>query len=65
MYNSEHTVGVGAELSHPTIIHNPTNTQQNTGYIIFSKHITRFIHCVISVNTPRRRGWFISPVHHS
>jgi len=28
MYNSEHTVGVGADLSRPTIIHNPTNTPQ-------------------------------------
>ena len=42
----------GADLSRPYIIHNPTNTQQNKGYIIFNKHTTRFIHCVISANTP-------------
>ena len=30
MYNSEHSVGVGADSSRPTIIHNPTNTPQGS-----------------------------------
>ncbi|WP_449023745.1 hypothetical protein [Prevotella pallens] len=43
---SLHTFSDTTDSSRPYIIHNPTNTQQNTGYIIFSKHTTRFIHCV-------------------
>ncbi|WP_276697295.1 hypothetical protein [Prevotella pallens] len=53
MYNSEHSVGVGADSSRPTIIHNPTNTPQS----LFIAQYQRTIR--------RRRGRFISPVHHS
>jgi len=38
MYNSEHTVGVGADLSHPYIIHNPANTPQGLFIANISKH---------------------------
>ena len=38
MYNSKHSVDVGANSSRPTIIHNPTNTPQGLFIANISEH---------------------------
>ena len=52
---SKHTVGVGADLSRPYIIHNPTNTPQS---LFIAQYIYQRTH-------RRRRGRFISPIQSS
>ena len=56
MYNSEHTVGVGADLSRPTIIHNPANTPQGLFIANISKH-------TVGVGTELSRPTIIKEEH--